>query len=274
MGENVELAVLAYRNAQGLGSDGKLDDVAWQRLSESSNGPVLREYTITKQDVDGPFTEEIPDHLEKQAKLKRLGYTGPRELLAEKFHMDEDFLEELNPGAQFGRPGTTIIVANVIDEQAPAEPPNPSRVEIDKDRKQLRVFGEREELLATYPATIGSDSRPAPSGEHKVREVVRNPNYTYNPDYKFDGIDAKKPFTIAPGPNNPVGSVWIEVADDGYGIHGTPEPAKVGKTFSHGCVRLTNWDAEDLARMVKKGTTVVFLDKPGEGPSGPADQRP
>jgi lipoprotein-anchoring transpeptidase ErfK/SrfK len=273
-GENVDLAVAAYRNAQGLGAGEKVDEATWKRLSESSNGPVVKEYRIAKDDVDGPFTPEIPDDLEKQAALKRLGYTGPRELLAEKFHMDEDFLEELNPGAQFGKAGTTIFVANVTDEAASREPPKLSRIEVDKSRKQVRVYTEDERLLAVYPATIGSDSRPAPTGEHKVQAIAMNPNYTYDPDYKFRGVDAKKPFTIAPGPNNPVGSVWIRVAEDGYGIHGTPEPAKVGKTFSHGCVRLTNWDAEELARLVKKGTPVIFLDQSGEEQTRAANDRP
>ncbi|WP_046864684.1 L,D-transpeptidase family protein [Microvirga massiliensis] len=266
MGENVELAIAAYRAAHGLGEDSKVDEATWNSLSENYNGPVLKEYKITKDDVDGPFTKKIPASLEEQAKLKRLSYTGPRELLAEKFHMDEDFLEELNPGARFDKAGTTITVAAVGEENL-RDPPKVSRVEIDKARKQLRVYAEDQTLFAVYPATIGSESRPAPSGEFKVEEVVKHPNYTYNPDYEFKGVEAKKPFTIAPGPNNPVGSIWIQVAEDGYGIHGTPEPSKIGKTFSHGCVRLTNWDAEELARLVKKGTPVIFLDPPGGEPA-------
>jgi lipoprotein-anchoring transpeptidase ErfK/SrfK len=115
-------------------------------------------------------------------------------------------------------------------------------------------------MIASYPASVGSEEKPAPSGSHKVVTVVRNPSYTYNPDYAFKGVKAKKPFEIKPGPNNPVGTVWIELDVDSYGIHGTPEPDKVGKAASHGCVRLTNWDVEALAGMVEKGTPVVFLD--------------
>src|SRR5205807_10023004 len=114
-------------------------------------------------------------------------------------------------------------------------------------------------LLAFYPASIGSKEKPAPSGTYKVTSVARNPTYTYNPAYQFKGVKSKKPFTIKPGPNNPVGTVWINLSLKGYGIHGTPEPGKIGKTESHGCIRLTNWDAEALASMIEKGATVSFL---------------
>src|SRR5205807_136167 len=116
-------------------------------------------------------------------------------------------------------------------------------------------------LLAFYPASIGSKEKPAPSGTYKVTSVARNPTYTYNPAYQFKGVKSRKPFTIKPGPNNPVGTVWINLSGQGYGIHGTPEPGKVSKTTSHGCIRLTNWDANELAAMVGKGTPVVFLDE-------------
>ena len=112
--------------------------------------------------------------------------------------------------------------------------------------------------MATYPATIGSEEKPAPSGTLKVERIARNPDYTYNPKYAFKGVKADKPFTIKPGPNNPVGTVWIALSKEGYGIHGTPDPAKVGKTSSHGCVRLTNWDAEELAGTIEKGARVDF----------------
>ena len=127
-------------------------------------------------------------------------------------------------------------------------------------RDPVRAFGENDTLVATYPASIGSEEKPAPSGTLTVKGVARNPVYTYHPDYAFKGVKAKEKFSIKPGPNNPVGSVWIDLSQDSFGIHGTPEPAKVGKSASHGCVRLTNWDVEDLAGMVKKGVQVAFLD--------------
>src|SRR3712207_8258259 len=111
-------------------------------------------------------------------------------------------------------------------------------------------------LVAFYPASIGSEEKPAPSGSRKVERVAQNPTYTYNPKYQFKGVKSDKPFTIKAGPNNPVGAVWIDLSIESYGIHGTPEPEKVGKTYSHGCVRLTNWDVRQLAAMVEKGTPV------------------
>jgi lipoprotein-anchoring transpeptidase ErfK/SrfK len=262
MGENVEIALAAFRKAHQLDGPKKpIDEATLKRLAEvarEAEEPVLIEYKITEDDVKGPFTTTIPDGLEEQGTLDRLGYRGASELLAEKFHMDEDFLKELNPGKEFAKAGTAIMVANVKSAD-PAQRGSVKRIEVDKALKQLRAYGEGDKLLAVYPATIGSAARPAPTGEHKVKGVATNPDYTYNPEYKFEGVKTDKPFTIAPGPNNPVGSVWIELSKDGYGIHGTPEPDVIGKSASHGCVRLTNWDAGHLAAMVKPGVVVTFL---------------
>jgi lipoprotein-anchoring transpeptidase ErfK/SrfK len=262
MGENVEFALAAFRKAHQLdGSKKPIDEATLKRLAEvarEAEEPVLIEYKITEDDVKGPFTKTIPAGLEDQGTLDRLGYTGASELLAEKFHMDEDFLKELNPGRDFAKAGTAIMVANVKSAD-PAQRGSARRIEVDKASKQLRAYAEGDKLLAVYPATIGSAARPAPTGEHKVKGVAKNPDYTYNPEYKFEGVKTDKPFRIAPGPNNPVGSVWIELSKDGYGIHGTPQPDVIGKSASHGCVRLTNWDAERLADMVKPGVVVTFL---------------
>jgi lipoprotein-anchoring transpeptidase ErfK/SrfK len=128
--------------------------------------------------------------------------------------------------------------------------------------------------MAVYPATIGSAEKPAPSGSLKITAVFQNPTYRYNPEYAFREVKAKKPFTIKPGPNNPVGSVWINLSAKGYGIHGTPEPSKVSKSESHGCVRLTNWDAKYLAAMVDKGTPVVFLDAAIDAMAAAPEEKP
>lgn len=135
-----------------------------------------------------------------------------------------------------------------------------ARIVIDKTARELRAFDDRDRLLAYYPASVGSEEKPAPSGVVHVTRIARNPSYTYNPDYAFKGVRTDEKFTIKPGPNNPVGLVWIALEGEGYGIHGTPEPEKVGKTASHGCVRLTNWDALDLAVMTKKGVPVEFVE--------------
>lgn len=259
-GENLRHAIEAFEGEHGLEPDGALDEVLWAKLNETSGEPVVIEYAIKPEDVKGPFVE-IPDGLEDQARLDRLGYASPEELLAEKFHMDVDLLKALNPGKAFDKAGTTILVAHVDAETDDGqEPEKAARIEILKSRHILRVLNGSGSPIAVYPASIGSDEKPAPSGFHKVRAVAPNPNYTYNPDYAFKGVKAKQKFEIKPGPNNPVGSTWIDLSVESFGIHGTPEPEKVGKAYSQGCVRLTNWDVEELSRMVEKGTPVEFIE--------------
>jgi lipoprotein-anchoring transpeptidase ErfK/SrfK len=256
-GENFANALRAFQERNGLTASGELDAPTWAKLAPSTD-PVLIEYTITRQDVAGPFSEEIPASYEKKAELKRLDYTGVTEMLAERFHMDEDLLEQLNRGKSFDEAGTVIVVANVSVK--PVALPKVGKLEVDKTRKSVRVLAPDGKLLALYPASIGSEEKPAPSGTLKVVRVARGPTYTYNPDFKFKGVKADRELKIAPGPNNPVGSVWIALNQKTYGIHGTSEPSKVGKVESHGCVRMTNWDALAVAKLVRKGTPVVFIE--------------
>jgi lipoprotein-anchoring transpeptidase ErfK/SrfK len=177
-------------------------------------------------------------------------------MLAEKFHMDEGYLKALNPEANFSRPGTIIRVANV---GAPATR-KVQRIVADKGRKQVRAYDEAGKLVVAYPATIGSAETPSPTGKHAVSRVAFNPNYTYNPKVNFKQGNNNKILTIPPGPNGPVGSIWIALDKPTYGIHGTPDPSKIGKTESHGCVRLTNWDAQELAKLVSVGVMVEFVE--------------
>ena len=170
--------------------------------------------------------------------------------------MDEDYLKALNPDANFNRPGTIIRVANIgkpITQQV-------ARIVADKGKKQVFAYDADGKLVAAYPATIGSTDTPSPTGTHAVSRVAFNPNYTYNPKINFKQGDNDKVLTIPPGPNGPVGSIWIALDKPTYGIHGTPDPSKIGKTESHGCVRLTNWDAQELAKLVKPGVIVEFVD--------------
>lgn len=259
-GENTRKALAAFEKAHDLKPEGKLDPEVWASLTSTSSEPVVTEYAITADDLKGPFVPEIPHDFRDMAKLDRLAYTSPLELFAERFHMDQDLLKALNPGKAFDKAGTMIVVANVAAPRGRAEKGRVTRIEVDKAARVVRAMDREGKLVAFYPASIGSDEKPAPSGTHKVEAVAFNPDYTYNPDYKFKGVKADEKLRIAPGPNNPVGSVWIDLDVESYGIHGTPEPEKVSKAYSHGCVRLTNWDAEDLARMVQKGTLVDFLD--------------
>jgi lipoprotein-anchoring transpeptidase ErfK/SrfK len=255
-GENVKKAIAAFEAARGLEADGELDSDTWAALAADAGAPVLTTYTIAEDDVKGPFQDNIPAKMEAMKDLDHLGYRNAREGLAEKFHMSESLLRALNPDKKFEK-GETITVANVSRD---ARDQKAVRITVDKQRKLLKAFGRDGQLLAVYPATIGSSEKPAPTGTLKVTAIAGNPFYRYNPEYRFKDVKAREPFTIKPGPNNPVGSMWINLSAKGYGIHGTPEPGKVSKTTSHGCVRLTNWDAKDLASMIEKGTPVAFLE--------------
>jgi lipoprotein-anchoring transpeptidase ErfK/SrfK len=258
-GDNFRKAVAAFEKAHGVEPDGNLDESVWSKLTEASDKPVLVEYTIRKEDLSGPFVEKIPEKFEELAALEHLSYHNSKELLAEKFHMDQDLLESLNRDRRFEEAGTKIIVADPASSEA-GEPAEGGKIEVDKAASAVRLLNKAGEVLAVYPASIGSKQKPAPTGTHKVVAIAKNPVYTYNPDYNFKGVKAKEPFKIEPGPNNPVGTVWIDLSAESYGIHGTPEPAQVGKAASQGCVRLTNWDVEELATMVKQGMQVDFLE--------------
>ncbi len=192
------------------------------------------------------------------ARLHVLGYRSATELLAEKFHISEELIKLLNPGKTVDRAGTVITVPNVADGR-PAR--QVFRIEADKPANAVRAFGRNDELVAFYPASVGSVEKPAPSGTYHVRRVVKDPTYHYDPKFQFKGVRTDRELTIAPGPNNPVGLVWIDLNKPTYGIHGTSHPEEIGKTGSHGCVRLTNWDAIDLAKRIRKGTPVAFLDQ-------------
>lgn len=257
-GDNVSKAIRAFEEANGLEADGKPDTTLLQKLTADDSAPVLKRYTISKKDASGPFIKKIPEKLEDQAKLKRLSYTSPRELLAEKFHMDEDLLAALNPDVRFGKAGTEIVVADVKSRE---QPESVTRIEVLKGQGALKAYDDKSNLVAFYPASIGSEGMPSPSGIHKVSAIAPRPKYYYNPkDLHFSGVKTKDLLEIAAGPNNPVGSVWIDLTEPTYGIHGTPDPEMISKSESHGCVRLTNWDAEELAKMVKKGAEVEFKD--------------
>jgi lipoprotein-anchoring transpeptidase ErfK/SrfK len=254
-GENTRKAVAAFREMRNLGSGEQVDETLWRALADKDNEPALVIYTITEKDVAGPFIDEVPKDYREKATLKRLSYTSAQELLAEKFHMSEKLLRQLNPDAPFDRAGTQIVVTNV---QREALPRKISRVEVDGSRQRVLAYDKDDAVVAIYPATVGSSERPSPSGEFKVTSVAENPTYHYDPALNLRGVDVQEPLNLPPGPNNPVGLVWIALSAKGFGIHGTPDPDTVSKRTSHGCVRLTNWDALELARHVSKGTPVTI----------------
>ncbi|HEY5129430.1 MAG TPA: L,D-transpeptidase [Bradyrhizobium sp.] len=262
LGENAQKALKAFAEANGVAFDKALTPKIWEALSATGKDPVITEYTISAGDVKGPFLPKIPAKMDDMKDLDALGYTSPREALAEKFHMSEDLLVALNPKKKFDQAGDTVFVANVTNKPAKL---TIGRIEVDKSRQTVRAFDPSGALIAFFPATVGSEEKPTPGGTLKVVSADANPTYRYNPDYKFKGVKSKQAFTIKPGPNNPVGSFWIGLSAEGYGIHGTPNPSKVSKSESHGCVRLTNWDVGLLGASVKKGTPVVFVDAPHDG---------
>jgi lipoprotein-anchoring transpeptidase ErfK/SrfK len=262
LGENAQKALKAFAEAKGLPSDKALTLEIWRMLVGSSDGAVITDYKISQADTKGPFLEKLPAKMEEMKDLKALSYTSPREAIAEKFHMSEDLLGALNPGKKFDQAGETIFVTNVLQKQTRLKV---GRIEVDKSGQTVKAFGPSGELVAFFPATVGSEEKPTPVGTLKVVSTDAKPNYRYNPDYKFKGIKSKETFDIKPGPNNPAGSYWIGLSAEGYGIHGTPNPSKVSKSESHGCVRLTNWDVSLLGSNVKRGTPVVFVEEPQGG---------
>jgi lipoprotein-anchoring transpeptidase ErfK/SrfK len=256
LGENAKKALQSFAVANDLPASDVITPDLWTKLVATSSDQIITEYKITESDVKGPFLRKLPAKLEEMKGLKALSYSSPREEIAERFHMSESLLAQLNPGKKFEKVGETIAVANVINTATVTV----GRVEVDKTLLTVKVFDTSNALVAVFPASVGSEEKPTPTGTLKVISSDANPNYRYNPDFKFKGVRAKTPFDIMPGPNNPVGSYWIGLSAEGYGIHGTPNPSKVGKSESHGCVRLTNWDVAWLGKNVKKGTQVVFID--------------
>ena len=259
LGENAEKALKAFAEAKGLAA-GKLPltPEIWAALLATSSDPIIIDYKITEKDVKGPFLQKLPAKMEDMKGLKSLDYTSPREAIAEKFHMSEALLEALNAGKKFDQAGQTISIVNVMKTEAK---PAVARLEVDKTVQTVKAFGKAGELIAFFPASVGSDEKPTPSGVLKVTSIDARPNYRYNPDYKFKGVKSREAFTIKPGPNNPAGSHWIGLSAEGYGIHGTPNPSKVSKSESHGCVRLTNWDVDRLAKLLKTGAEVAFVER-------------
>ena len=256
-GTNLQHALEAFATAHGLTSNGALDIASWNALTGADAAPAMQSYVITADDEAGPFIGTPPKDYQALSQLPALGYTTPLQELAEKFHMDQKLLQALNPGADFSKVGQTLLVA------APRAGPRDMeviRIEVDKSDDEVRAFGADGKLLAFYPATVGSTERPAPSGVFAVTAVAPHPAYFYDPArLTFTPEGAKGKLRIAPGPNNPVGSTWIALTVPTYGIHGSPDPSTIGKRQSHGCVRLTNWDAVELGKSVKKGVQVAFV---------------
>lgn len=252
IGGNTRRAIRYYREEHGLPPGDAIDEALMRSLLDTQTGDVFRTYTITDEDVAGPF-HRAPGGMADMAEMDRVGWQSPLEKLADRFHMDQDFLAALNPDADFGRAGATIVI---VSHGAEGFPGTIARLEIRKGDNSVVALNDAGGILASYPATIGSSQFPSPSGTMEVAAVAPEANYTFTPEGREWGPD--ETLMIPPGPNNPVGGIWIDLSKEGYGIHGSPDPQLIGKTSSHGCVRLTNWDAQELAAAVSAGVEVVF----------------
>ncbi len=242
-GDNFRNAVRAFQEGHGLAVTGKLDAAAWSALASHDSAPVLKSYTISYADLAGPFTKAIPAQLEAMARLPGPSYTSLLAELAEKFRMSQDLLHRLNPRADFKRAGAQIIVADVPEMKlAPshhaveAVPPNDKKgpvaatIMVDKPARRVRAYDQNGNLARLLSGLDWQRGKPAPSGTFKVRRVDWNPAYVYDPRFAWKQVKTKRKLTVAAGPNNPVGLVWIDLTASSYGIHGTPSPGAIGKT--------------------------------------------
>ena len=265
-GSNFKHAVAAYQLARNLPVSGTVDDRTWQALAAepASALPVARTYVLTAADITGPYGPDVGEDFAKLAALPNgPQFTNVVEAVAERFHMSQALLRAVNPAVNFAAAGVPIVV---VDAAASAfAKGDVARVDVAKAQASVRAYDKADKLLAFYPATVGSAERPSPSGTHKVVGVAWNPTYTYDPAKLAWGPRAGGKLVIKPGPDNPVGTVWIDLDAPSYGLHGTPDPDAIGKTASHGCVRLTNWDAQALAAGVKPGVIVHFASHAASG---------
>ena len=254
-GPNTDRAWAAFAASRGVPPT--TADVAskLEAIRAVDRAEPLVSYTLTDADVAGPFGPAVPADLMKQAELPALRYASVAEALGEKFHCAPALLSALNPGSTF-RAGETLRVPNIATAAGAA--PLATTVVVSKSESTLTVKDETGDVIFSAPVTSGSEHDPLPIGKWSVTVVTKNPVFNYNPDLFWDANPAHAKAKIAAGPNNPVGVVWIDLNKEHYGIHGTPEPGRIGHSSSHGCVRLTNWDAARLAAMVQKGTTVIF----------------
>ncbi len=253
-GSNLQKAVAAFQRTRGLPATGSVDPEAWAALN-GDTAPVLTPYTIAAEDVTGPFAK-LPKNMMDQAKLPYLGYGSPQEELGERFHSIPTLLAALNPGKDLSKAGEQIVVPNVVT----LPPGEAALVVVSKSDSSVTALDATGKTLAYYVATIGSEHDPLPIGNWKINGVAHNPVFHYNPQLFWDAHPQDSKAVIKAGPRNPVGVVWIDLSKEHYGIHGTPDPSKIGHAESHGCIRLTNWDASELAAMVKPGTPAILKD--------------
>jgi len=260
-GTNFSRALAALQNARRIPASGQPDCDTWHALGGDHAEPPVTAYTITDDDVKGPFTAEIPRELVKQASLEALAYRSPLEMIAERFHASPALVKQLNEGVSIaaGQQIRVPAVTPFLDVKPSADPlADEATIQVTRSESALRATRADGSIVFFAPVTTGSEHDPLPIGDWKVTSLQWHPVFHYNPDLFWDAKPRDSRADIKPGPNNPVGVVWISLTKEHYGLHGTPEPGNIGHTESHGCVRLTNWDAARLAAIVKAGTPVLF----------------
>jgi len=252
-GENMRRAVEAYQEAHGLPSTGRVDARTWDAL-RGPDGHVLTPYTVTEADAAGPFTS-IPKDMMERAALARLGYENALEALGERFHSSPDLLRAINPGKTF-EAGDDILVPDVALVGPVGPQFKAASLVIDKRKRILQVVDRAGSVVAQFPVSIAGRRDEIPDGTLKVTTEVRDPVFDFDPAKLGDSNPNHSRTKIAAGPNSPIGVMWLGLSKPHYGIHGTPQPSLVGRTETHGCVHLTNWDVSRLAKLVSPGIRV------------------
>lgn len=254
-GSNQRRALRGFQQAKGLQVSGELDAATWAALN-ADLAPVITAYTLTAADV-GQRYAALPEDVMAQGKLQALGFESIEEALGERFHASPALIRQLNPGADFSRAGSTLQVPNVAASAALAKA---SKVVVDKSDSTLSLLDAAGKTMAQFPVSSGSEHDPLPIGQWAIKATVIDPTFHYNPDLFWDAEPSHAKTRLAAGPNNPVGTRWIDLSKPHYGLHGTALPASVGKAQSHGCVRLTNWDVERVAAAVDGSVPVVMQE--------------
>lgn len=276
-GQSLTAALKGFQRSRDLPVTGNIDRLTLKALSQYRAIRPLRVVTITPEDAAGPFYGVLPAEPAAQAKLPALGYANLLEKLAERYHTTPKSIVALNDPSTRLAPGARLRVPNALPSSRAYDPklpdhwrqtlsslnvsanqPQADHIVVDKSEGTLQVFDKADRLIAQFSATMGSEHDPLPIGTWKIKGAAYDPAFHYNPKLFWDASPNDGKEKLPPGPNSPVGVVWIDISKPHYGIHGTPNPEKIGRTESHGCIRLTNWDAARLSLMVKPGTPAIF----------------
>jgi lipoprotein-anchoring transpeptidase ErfK/SrfK len=278
-GMSLTAAIKGFQESRGLDKTGKLDAATLDALKPYEAWTPTKTLVLSKQGLAGPYINPIPHGEDEQAKLPGLYYRSPMEKLAEMFHTTPEVIMALNSPSTPLTPGTKVVFPNALPTSrayasdlpkdwlatlntlnVDANEPQAAKIVVDKSDKVLKVYDDQDRLVRQFQVTTGSTHDPLPIGHWKINAADYNPKFHYNPALFWDAKSTDKKAMLPPGPNGPVGVVWLDLSKEHYGIHGTPEPSLIGRTESHGCVRLANWNAARLALMVKPGTPVIFQE--------------